>query len=199
MEDLEKPVLVLPTGPHQPERLYSPSGAKLLYEDCSKVPRQIRWLDCSISPPLVTDVTTTGQHTLHDLCFVDSGAGKRLLIVCDSKQGVCAYDAISNQLAWRAKSTEIKLKRNDWQMSAQGVAADEESFYLYVCDVNNRCVQMFSMTDGRYMGTLLPDDGEPLLGDMTCISWCKDTQSIAVAHCTDDNQWKVTFIIPMEK
>ena len=190
---------MLPTGHHQPERLYSPSGAKLLYEDCSKVPRQIRWLDCSISPPLVTDVTTTEQQTLHHLCFVDGGAGQRLLIVCDSKQGVCAYNVISNQLTWRTKSAEIKLKRNEWQMSAQGVAADEESFYLYVCDVNNRCLQMFSMTDGRYMGALLSDDGKPLLGHMTCISWCKDTQSIAVAHCTDENQWQVTFIIPLER
>ena len=64
-------------------------------------------------------------------------------------------------------------------MRARGIAADEQG-HLYVCDADNKCVQMFSL-NGDYLGSVLRY-GEQNLGIPNRICWCHKMSSLVVAH-----------------
>ena len=72
-------------------------------------------------------------------------------------------------------------------IGAQGVTTDGRG-HLFVCDVHNACVQMFSVADARYMGTVLKDCAQDI-GTPRLIRWCKNTLSLVVVHMTDSNQY----------
>ena len=62
----------------------------------------------------------------------------------------------------------------------QGVTSDGYG-HLFVCDVHNACIQLFSVSDGKYFGTYLMR-GEEGLGTPRLIRWCRNTSSLVVAH-----------------
>ena len=51
----------------------------------------------------------------------------------------------------------------------------------FVCDVNNECIQMFHVADGRYMGAAIKK-GEQGLGMPCRITWCNRISSLVVVH-----------------
>ena len=63
-------------------------------------------------------------------------------------------------------------------LNAFGVTSDDHGI-LFVCDEGNKCIQMFSVSDGQYLGSLIKkvdqDFGVPLLA--RC---CKDMSSLIV-------------------
>ena len=64
--------------------------------------------------------------------------------------------------------------------------------HLFVCDTNNRCVQHFSATDGRYQGSVMKYDDRNL-GSPMRIRWCDDTASLVVVT-SDDSGWYVDVL-----
>ena len=68
-------------------------------------------------------------------------------------------------------------------VKAQGLTADENG-RLFICDDNNKCVQMFNVADGRYLGTLI-ENGKQGLGDPVRIVWCSRMSSLVVIHFKD--------------
>ena len=87
INNLNEVLVTFPVAPHLPGRLCSTSGStsgsKLLYEDESKHPHVIRWLDCSTSPPTPATGTSVThikiQSGIHDMCCAEL-KGKQFLI-----------------------------------------------------------------------------------------------------------------------
>ena len=69
----------------------------------------------------------------------------------------------------------------EYNMDARGVTTDGAG-RVFVCDPSsNRCVQMFHVADGRYMGPVI-SEGEQGLGEPYYTRWCNATSSLIVAH-----------------
>ena len=96
--------------------------------------------------------------------------------------GLHAYDAASEEQNWSVKEKNSANQIND--ICFAGVTTDGNG-HLFVCDVNNTCVQIFS-TDGTYMGPLIKK-GQQGLGCPEWICWCEASSSLVVSH-TDKNQ-----------
>ena len=69
-------------------------------------------------------------------------------------------------------------------MNPCGVTTDGRCNIL-VYDVNNRCLQMFSISDGRYLGVLVKEEYLDL-GELMCLGWCHTTSSLIVTHKNKD-------------
>ena len=76
-------------------------------------------------------------------------------------------------------------------MDFRGIAADGHG-RLFVCDFNNYVIQMFSVSDGQYLGCLIKE-GEQSLGKPARISCCKMMPSLVVAHLVD-RKWTISVI-----
>ena len=142
-------------APHQPGHINtSPCDTVLLYEDQSQTPRNVRWLNCVVAPPSPVrgnDVTHTHHALIWDLCCVKHGGDKELVIMTRANNGLVAFSTQRGQQAgWTVKG---KLTGMSMDMSVWGITSDGQG-HLFVCDINNSCVQMFT-TSGRYMGTVL--------------------------------------------
>ena len=68
------------------------------------------------------------------------------------------------------KLTGMRKKMNAW-----GVTSDN-SGHLFVCDADNKCVQMFSVTDGTYHGPVIKP-GDLGIGKPCRICWCEEVSS----------------------
>ena len=163
----------------------APSPATLLfYVDYLRTPRKVRWLDCGASPPKPAEgcnVTDTMHAVTHDICCcicpLNDHDNKRLLIITDSDHGICAYDTKENKLVWKVKG---KLNGMEHRMSPWGVTTDGRG-HLFICDMRNECIQVFSVSDGKYQGCVLRK-GQKGLGVPRCIRWYHENSSLVVAH-----------------
>ena len=74
-----------------------------------------------------------------------------------------------------------------------GLTCDERD-HLFVCDFDkgNRCIQMFSLPDGDYLGCLIRE-GEQGLGTPAFLCWWKAMSSLAVLH-VKNRQWQISVI-----
>ena len=68
-------------------------------------------------------------------------------------------------------------------LKAQGLTTDDHG-HLFVCDDNNKCVQMFHVADGRYLGAVL-SEGEQGLGEPFLVTWCSRMSSLVVINLKD--------------
>ena len=176
LENLNNVLLAHAVTPHRPGRLCSASSTTLLYVDNSKVPREVRWLDCSTSPPRPTSVrniTHTQQDNIYDICCIQH-KDKQLLITTDKSDGINAYNTKSNKREWCVKGD---LEGADENICPQRLMTDGRG-HLFIIDKNNACIQMFS-TDSVYMGPVLREKRFYELGE---IQWCKATSSAVIIH-----------------
>ena len=96
--------------------------------------------------------------------------------------GFHSYDVATQERIWSVKKKNPANMPRD--ICFTGVTTDGNG-HLFVCDVNNACVQMFS-TDGAYTGPLIKE-GEQGLGCPEWIRWCTASSSLVVSH-TDKEQ-----------
>ena len=156
--------------------MFTSSPTTLLYEDVSKYPLAVRWLDCNTSPPQPAsgiNVTHTQQIQVWDMCFVKHGDNELLITTRGKGGGVYGYNTGTNKLEWIVKGQLYGMKKN---ICAEAITTDECG-HLFVCDTKNVCIQMFSL-DGTYLGCAL-QAGEQDLGGPWRIRWCKGTSSLA--------------------
>ena len=178
-------------APHQPGHINTSSpDTVLLYEDQSQTPRIVRWLNCFVAPPTPvtgTDVTNTHHALIWDMCCVKH-AEKELLIMTRANNGLVAFSTQrGHQAGWTVKG---KLTGMAMDMSVWGITSDGHG-HLFVCDINNSCVQMFS-TSGRYMGTVLRE-GDQGLAQPWLIRWCETTSSLVLVHIKN-REYQVSVI-----
>ena len=114
---------------------------------------------------------------------------KELLVVtCGHPEltngGVQVYNLKTKQMEW---SVEGRLPGMKKFLKAQGLTADDQG-HLFVCDDNNKCVQMFNVVDGRYLGTLIKS-GKQGLGGPIRIRWCSRISSFVIIHWKNGKCW----------
>ena len=175
--DLDVIVLTYSVAPGRPGPLCTVSSTTLLYIDDSKIPGEVRWLDCTTSPPRPTSgrhITHTQDDVIGDVCCVEH-ANKQLLVTVHKSTGINAYNTSSNKREWCVSG---ELNEGDDNICPRRVATDGCG-HLFVIDSGNDCVQMFS-TDSVYMGRLLRE--ERCFGKLSKIDWCCRTSSVVVVH-----------------
>ena len=123
-----------------------------MYEDATKTQPEIHWLDCSTIPPKEIshkNIILTTEIKFWYMCFVKEEGkcrGNGLLIVAPwGPQGIHAYNVETNSLQW---------KKEIDGMGRAGVDSDGHG-RLFVCDIDNECIHMLSVSDGQYMGCLI--------------------------------------------
>ena len=166
-------------APHIPDRLCTVNSCMLLYEDRSKNACKIRWLDCNEAEPklLKEKSLTPSVQYITDMIGVRNGADE--LIIGTNSTDIHCYSTTTKSLKW---SVSGKLPGMQQELDTEGLATDGCG-HLFVSDGydGNSCIQIFSVSDGRYRGCLIRK-GEQGLGYPSRIRWYSASQSLAVAH-----------------
>ena len=177
-ENLNEIFLTHSVEPHQPGALCSVSPNILVYADTSSKPPQLHWLDCSEEEPKPLGITAvTNLDSVYDITELEN---ERLLIVIsyDANELIHAFDSTTGELKWSAQK---KIPRRTFE--SHGVAGDDNGG-LFVADVTNECIQMFSASDGQYMGCF-GKKGDQGLGHVIRLGWSEVTSSLVVGHIVD--------------
>ena len=184
---LTEPMTRYSVSPSEPGRLCTSNVTYLLYEDLTTKPRQLRWLDCTVSPhpaPLQAGVsiTYTRHASLVDICCVRRGYGS-FLVTARGFHGIDAYNVTSSKLEWSiiGKLPGMKKGLCAWALTTDNAGT------LLVADKGNKCIQMFS-TEGMYLRCL----SRSTLGVLWAIHWWSSEGTLLCAHKKDD-----TFYISM--
>ena len=183
--NLTKVICKYPVAPHQPLILCTACPTTLLYTD--KIRHVVNWLDCRSLTPLPvygTKVSTLQHDWIRGMCCVEADAGKQFLITThfsssfDKKvrSGVRAYNVSTGEVEWSAMGTLAGMHQDT---AAWSVAIDGRG-HVFVSDITNMCVQVFSV-DGVYIGAILKQ-GELGLGELLNICWFSNTASLVVSH-----------------
>ena len=153
-----------------------------MYEYGTVDPPELHLLDCSVIPQKENSqksIIFPAEITFWDMCFVSEETNrKRLLIVAPSgPEGIHAYNVDTNKLEWKK---EIE------GMEQAGIVSDGHE-HLFVCDWENQCIHMLSVSDGQYLGCLIKQ-GDQGLGIPYWVDWSEEMSSLIVAHTKD---WKI--------
>ena len=151
---------------------------------------------------------------MDDICFVQWGKRQLLVVVAaaeneadDSDDEVFAYNTVRDQLEWKADDKPLGMEK---RMKATGATADGRG-HLFVGDwmYGNQCIQMFSVSDGKYLGCLTRDGqrirnlyaGRTMIdvkemrgmGHPGKLYWCEKTSSLLSAYSWD-GKWHLKVI-----
>ena len=178
--NLSQILYTLSVAPHNPWNLCTVGSSFLLYEDRSKKPRDIHCLDFNESKPkfLKEKSLTTSLSYLYDMIKVRNG-GDELIVAASFESGIHCYSTTTKTLKWRVAG---KLPGMQEALNSVGLATDRRG-HLFVSDGydGNRCIQMFSISDGWYLGCLIKRN-EQGLGCPRRIFWHSASHSLVVAH-----------------
>ena len=134
--------------PHKPGRLCTVESYFLVYQDQSKEPCDIHWLDCNeAKPKLLREKSfTTSLLYLYDMIGVKNGTDE-LIIGIHPEIGIHCYSTTTKSLKWKMTGKLLGTKNAS---EARKVTTDGRG-HLFVSDGVNRCIQMFSVSDGQYL------------------------------------------------
>ena len=168
-------------APHKPGALCSVSPSILVYENISKNPRQLHWLDCSEADPKSLAITADTNFTVvQDVCTAELEKEKLLIVISyDANELIHAYNSTTGELKWSAET-----RTPTGTFISRGVAGDGNG-RLFFADNTNDCIQRFSASDGQYMGCFMKR-GDQGLGHVTRLGWNEATSSLVVGHLDGD-------------
>ena len=166
--------------PNRPYYLTTASPSTLIFSDYSTRPRTVRWFDCNEMKLKDKSIRLTTISILSDLTCARDG-DEEFLVSAHYDEGIFSFKTRTGQLEWSVNGRLSGMKKN---LNAYRITSDDQG-NLFVCDVFNRCMQMFSVSDGRYFGCLFRE-GEHSLGAPVYARWCKEMSSLIV---TDDKKW----------
>ena len=166
--------------PHRPGRLSSLSTTTpfLLYENQSLHMREVHWLDCSTSPPVVArnpNVTHAHQGQILSMCSAETNGSVVLITTRDVDGGIYSYNAKTSKLLWTAVGKFPGMKEN---LNIVSVTTDQKG-HVFACDNSNRCIQMFTI-DGTYLGAM-PKCREVSVELSSLICWCKKSSFLVLS------------------
>ena len=177
---------------HQPSRMCTLSPTVLLYEDRRRTPCEIRWLDCSASPPKPVagkSVTFTKQDAIWDMCCVKDNDDEDLLVTTRGYVGIFAYKLKTDERVWRVKGRRATKKGKE--IGVESITTDGRG-HLFVCGLDE-CVWIFS-TSGNFLATLMRQKSLDTVQPWS-ISWCRETSSLIVAHTkANDRKYHISNI-----
>ena len=169
-------------APHEPGRMCAMSESTLLYIDHSKIPMKVHRLDCKTLPPTSPPEYKSlylSEEMWWDMCFVSEQSKNLLIVTSVEMNGIEAYNADTGSLEWKGQLPVLQRC---------GVASDGQG-HIFVCDQApaNRCIHMFSASDGKYQGCLMRE-GEQGLGIPCLAAWSKETSSLIVIHAKGEKR-----------
>ena len=158
----------------------------LQFTDGSKNMLEVRRLDCSKSVPILCDDLTKTRRAKKNLYYilVARHAGMTLLFVA-GHTFLDAYKPNSSEVTWNNEHvSNMERDLDPYSLSTDGDG------HLFVMDLNNDCVHMFSLDDGSHMGVVLSE--EEGLSCFHDISWCNKKASLAVL-CRENGKACIAF------
>ena len=176
-------------APHRPTILQTIASSILIYLDVSKQPTEVHWLHLYDSKPKAAAakyVIPTQLSRVHDMCVIQD-ADKQLFVVAADIEGLFAFNIETGNLEWKVDENVPGMEQI---IDANGVTHDGRG-HLFVADRNNGCVQMFSLSDGQYLGPL--KKGLETISDPGSIHWNAETSSLVVA-CYLNGKWQLNII-----
>ena len=176
---------------HQPQGLIKAAPSTLIYVDAGQTPAGVHWLQCEAAVP-TTDARVRhvnyARQTGSLSCHAQNGDNQLLLFVSDSRERIIAHNVENGIIQWQ---TGDNLPGMAHPLDVRGIAVGGRG-HLFVCDFNNYAIQMFSVSDGQYLGCLIKE-GDQSFGKPARISCCKMTSSLVVAHLVD-RKWTISVI-----
>ena len=161
------------------------SGTLYCVDYSSKGELNVKWVDRenyeTIESSKIFSATIHNKTWMQDMCVARLG-DKEVLLGTFGKQPSKTIEAVclqSNGILW---SFEGKVPDDAQQYGVQpyGIATDERG-HLFVCDQVNASIQMFSVADGRFLGSF-PKEGEQGLGKPKWIRCNKINNTLIVVH-----------------
>ena len=176
----------------QPSRMCRLSSTVLLYEDRRRTPCEVRWLDCSASPPKPVagkSVTFTKQDAIWDMCCVKNNDDEDLLVTTRGYVGMFAYKLKTDERVWSVKGRRASKKGKE--IGVESITTDGLG-HLFVCGLDE-CVWIFS-TSGNFLATLMRQKSLDTVQSWS-VSWCREISSLVVAHTTaKDKKYHISNI-----
>ena len=178
-------ILSYSVAPHQPGDFCAVSPSILVYDDFSKNPRQLHWLDCSEPEPKLLGITANANlGSVYDMCMAELENETLLIVISrDANELIKAYSSTTGQLKW-----SVQKKISSETFMSYGATGDGNG-RIFVADATNNCIQMFSTSDGQYLGCFMKQ-GDQGLGAVYRLRWCEAMPSLVVVHWKDST----TFI-----
>ena len=161
------------TVPFWPMCLTTASPSTLLFSDGAT--RTIRWFDFSEMKLKDKALPYVKEQFLADISYAHDEYGE-FLISANGYGGVFVYNTNTSQLQWFMKGRQPGMKRD---LDVGGITSDGRG-NLFVCDFANECIEMFSMLDGSYLGSLVIE--EQGLGSPRLARFCKEMSSLIVYY-----------------
>ena len=157
--------------------------------DVSKEPTEVHWLDlneCKPKPAAGKPIIQTQLDQMRDMCIIQN-ADKQLLVIAADIEGLFAFNIETGKLEWKV---DEKVSGMEQTIDANGVTHDGHG-PLFVADRNNGCLQMFSLSDGEYLGPL--QKGLETISDPGSVHWSPEISSLVVA-CYLEGKWQLNVI-----
>ena len=188
MNDLRETIHTVSVAPNQPRELCARSPSVLVYVDRSQARCRLHWVDCDKPQPksavLVRNVTHVRETDLLSSCVQDGG---KQILVFSCPDGIFAYNLKTEKIKWKRYETGM-----DKMVEITGMTTDGRG-HLFVTD--KRSIQMFSVSDGQYLGCLI-EAGDQDLWPPLHVEWCETSSSLIVAQ---DSDWKwIISVIHLE-
>ena len=138
----------------------------LFYMARTADPRKIFWIslkrDAATRP-----VITLDDGAVTDMCLAEVEE-KELLVVAAG--GLTAYNTYTGKQVWNSYG---RLKGMNKVMAPNGIVCTSNGNYLFVTDRANRCIQVFSPSNGEYIGSVIETHEYP-----GKIRWSKEPSSL---------------------
>ena len=124
-----------------------------------------------------------------DMCFVREQNKNLVIVTSVEMSGIEAHDADTGSLEWKGQLPVLQRC---------GVASDGQG-HIFVCDEakENKCIHMFSASDGKYQGCLI-GEGEQGLGVPLWAVWSEPTSSVIVTRRKGDKRFFSVIYIQVQ-
>ena len=124
---------------------------------------------------------------MKDMCTIKLENETLLIVISyDRNELIHAFNSSTGQPKW-----SVQKKIPSGTFNSSGVAGDGNGRF-FVADATNKCIQMFSASDGQYLGCFMKP-GDQGLGILYRLRWCEATSSLVVAY-HDDKKWFISDI-----
>ena len=129
-----------------------------------------------VKPKPLGITANSNFRCVQDMCAAESENEKLLIVISyEENELIRAFTCTTGELKWRALK---KIPSGTFQSSS--ITGDVNG-RLFVADHTNECIQMFSASDGQYLGCLLKREDQGL-GIVEILRWSEATASLVVGH-----------------
>ena len=177
--NLETIIYTHSVAPHNPFALCAAPPSTLFYVDNQPGKRSnIYSLDCSRATPTLCQSIGPYDHHIYSMAYIKYINENLLAIV---RNGLQTFQLDTGVVKWWKK--DIQLPGQNENCNPSDMVADRKG-RLFVKDLNNKCIKVFSASDGQYLGCLIKE-GEQGLGKLGQMCFSESMSQLVVCHRKD--------------